>query len=188
MAKHRAANLNGNSPIKHVYKVTDQFTLVIAGNNVQSNGNSSLKLDRNGPRLHSFPLPLVFVPNSHSPRGRSRDYVENRNAYYEFLFRNPIIVIFESSSFRIFIENAIRSQPWLSLRFITREINSHRRTSSYVLVRVTSSRLFPIDHPGINAMFNSAPIIEEKNENERLNTLEKHTYVYSRFFLLANLI
>lgn len=37
-------------------------------------------------------------------------------------------------------------------------------------------------------MFNSAPIIEEKNENERLNTLEKHTYVYSRFFLLANLI
>lgn len=71
MAKHRAANLNGNSPIKHVYKVTDQFTLVIAGNNVQSNGNSSLKLDRNGPRLHSFPLPLVFVPNSHSPRGRS---------------------------------------------------------------------------------------------------------------------
>lgn len=147
MAKHRAANLNGNSPIKHVYKVTDQFTLVIAGNNVQSNGNSSLKLDRNGPRLHSFPLPLVFVPNSHSPRGRSRDYVENRNAYYEFLFRNPIIVIFESSLFRIFIENAIRSQPWLSLRFITREINSHRRTSSYVLVRVTSSRLFPIDHP-----------------------------------------
>lgn len=129
MAKHRAANLNGNSPIKHVYKVTDQFTLVIAGNNVQSNGNSSLKLDRNGPRLHSFPLPLVFVPNSHSPRGRSRDYVENRNAYYEFLFRNPIIVIFESSSFRIFIENAIRSQPWISLRFITREINSHRRTS-----------------------------------------------------------
>lgn len=53
---------------------------------------------------------------------------------------------------------------------------------------MTSSRLFPIDHPGI---FNSAPIIElsrGKNENERLNTLEKRTYVYSRFFLFANLM
>lgn len=59
MAKDRAANLNGNSPIKHVYKVTDQFTLVIAGNNVESNGNSSLKLDR--PPLHSFPPLLPFV-------------------------------------------------------------------------------------------------------------------------------
>lgn len=58
----KAGNLNGNSPIKHVYKVTGQFTLVIAGNNVESNGNSSLKLDRNGPRYILSPPPLlVFV-------------------------------------------------------------------------------------------------------------------------------
>lgn len=69
-----AGNLNGNSPIKHVYKVTGQFTLVIAGNNVESNGNSSLKLDRNGPRyILSPPSPpcLRRCRIRSSPQGRS---------------------------------------------------------------------------------------------------------------------
>ena len=76
----KAGNLNGNSPIKHVYKVTGQFTLVIAGNNVESNGNSSLKLDRNGPRYILSPLPLSSsLPNSLFPsREEAEDYAENR--------------------------------------------------------------------------------------------------------------
>lgn len=77
----KAGNLNGNSPIKHVYKVTGQFTLVIAGNNVESNGNSSLKLDRNGPRyILSPPPPLSSsLPNSLFPsREEAEDYAENR--------------------------------------------------------------------------------------------------------------
>lgn len=76
----KAGNLNGNSPIKHVYKVTGQFTLVIAGNNVESNGNSSLKLDRNGPRYILSPPPLVFVVAEFALplKGEAEDYAENR--------------------------------------------------------------------------------------------------------------
>lgn len=88
----KAGNLNGNSPIKHVYKVTGQFTLVIAGNNVESNGNSSLKLDRNGPRyILSPPPPLSSsLPNSLFPSREKRRITRSRIVYYKFLFRNPI--------------------------------------------------------------------------------------------------
>ena len=85
----KAGNLNGNSPIKHVYKVTGQFTLVIAGNNVESNWNSSLKLDRNGPRYILSPC-LRRCRIRSSPQGRKRRITRRRIVYYKFLFRNPI--------------------------------------------------------------------------------------------------